>query len=351
MIDSTDKITADIFRFNPPSFSEEQLDRILGSEYGLSGTMEALVGERDQNTRVIAKNGSQYVLKVSSPDETSDAVDLQVKTLEHVRNVDPGLDIPVHVPTRQGLLVTHTVSDEGVSHQVRLLTYLSGTPVLYSQRPSLAGVKKMGVLMGRLCQALSGFDHPAAEHFMPWDLMNGVVVNERMIDRYLPQSLQTSCETLIERLTKESLPLMATLPSQVIHSDIHAGNVLTNPEKPDEIHGIIDFGDLVKRPLVVDLAGALANLVDQYDDVIGVSRQFIAGFRDYCDIDDEQLDLLYDAICAREILTVLLFNFRLAEVGYDSELVNVYLPMTLTGLDRLLQVDHQAFCNAIKSPA
>ena len=53
---------------------------------------------------------------------------------------------------------------------------------------------------------------------------------------------------------------MLTLPAQTIHNDGHWGNVLCDPAAPDTITGVIDFGDQVEGPLVVDLATSMFGL-------------------------------------------------------------------------------------------
>ncbi|WP_163066531.1 phosphotransferase, partial [Acinetobacter baumannii] len=46
--------------------------------------------------------------------------------------------------------------------------------------------------------------------------------------------------------------------SQVVHNDFNPHNVLAGATDDDEIAGVIDFGDMVRSPLIQDLATACA---------------------------------------------------------------------------------------------
>jgi Ser/Thr protein kinase RdoA (MazF antagonist) len=41
------------------------------------------------------------------------------------------------------------------------------------------------------------------------------------------------------------------LRRQVIHSDLHGDNVLTVSDDENRIAGVIDFGDMVRAPLIM----------------------------------------------------------------------------------------------------
>lgn len=336
-------ISANDFRFNPPTFHDSELQAILDREFGVTGSMKRLEGERDQNTHVRTADGTEYVLKISSPHEAPQSVDFQIQALEHLREVDPGLPVPRHIPSRGGGFSSVVKDAGGSTHFVRLLTFVPGEPMLDLTAPALHTIRQIGELCGRLCRALSGFDHPAAAHFMAWDMMNGLLNADSFVEKYLPKDMAADLAPELRRLSEESLPAMARFPSQVIHSDVHAGNLLVDPDRPDRVCGIIDFGDMIKRPLVVDLAGSLASFTERDPDVVTVSRAYIEGFEKHLTVPDEQIAVLYDALWARHILSVLLFRFRLEEVGPDEQITDVYLPNILIGIRNMQAVQRDAF--------
>ena len=63
---------------------------------------------------------------------------------------------------------------------------------------------------------------------------------------------------VLNRFRKEILPHLGDMPSGVIHGDLNDANVLINPENLDDVHGVIDTGDIMYAPLVADLGIALA---------------------------------------------------------------------------------------------
>ena len=71
-------LTAADLNFNPPQFPQQTLTDALLHHYGISGSLHALDGERDQNHRVACADGREFVFKVSSPGEASGAVDFQI---------------------------------------------------------------------------------------------------------------------------------------------------------------------------------------------------------------------------------------------------------------------------------
>ena len=341
--------TAADLRFTPPAFSKAEAAALLDREYGLSGAMDALVGERDQNLRVTAPDGRRYVLKIASPHESEALVDLQISGLEHIRHADPGLPVPRHIETRDGRLSTILTDPSGVGHYVRLLTYLPGRPLGDLPPPGIGTIRDIGGLLGRMCRALRDFSHPAATHFMPWDILNGLVVRDSFKTRYLPPDLREPCAPHFERLESGTLQRMRDLPAQVIHNDAHTGNLLCDPDRPEAITGCIDFGDMIERPLVVDLSCALQNIIERDTDIVGCSRALVGGFARHMPVPDEQLVLLYDGLFARSVLSVQLFLFRLEKLGEDETIGRADLPGAVRGLETLLATDRARFTSEIMS--
>ena len=58
------------------------------------------------------------------------------------------------------------------------------------------------------------------------------------------------------------VPLLDTLTSQVgPDGDFSPFNVLVDPDKPDYVTGIIDFGDVVRTSVIFDISVTMANLL------------------------------------------------------------------------------------------
>lgn len=341
------KLTPDDLRFTPPTFAEEVLRPFLKQRYGVTGDFTRLAGERDQNFRIQTTGGAAYVLKISSPDEMPLLVDLQIRVLEHIEKVNPLLPVPRHLRSRDGAYSATLHDSDGRAHSVRLLSYLPGTPLGDLGEVSLATIRNLGILQGNLCLALRGFSHPAAAHFMPWDSMNGLVTAPCLRIEYLPPELVGRAQAVLEHLEQVAMPALHGLDAQVIHNDAHGGNVLLDPDNPEQIVGLIDFGDVVHRPVVIDLSISLASMVERYPDYLGAARALVGGFDEQMKIPEAQRELLYDAVLARQILTVQLLTFRRAHTQCAPELGEVDLPNSIRGLLATLNIDRNEFLDAI----
>jgi len=348
MLRSTpDVLTAESLRFTPPQLPIRQLREFLDKCWGIRGTLEQLLGERDQNCRVTANDGRRFVLKVSGVLEDPALVDFQVKALQHIAATDPDLPVPRLIPSLAGNVVETLAAAGNDRHAVRLLSYLDGRPLGDFPPPNRTTLKHIGALQGRLCHALASFSHPAASHFMPWDSLNGLVVSPQLRATPMPGDLAQRCAPILDRLEYESLAKMRALPVQVIHNDGHSGNVLCDAESPERVVGVIDFGDMTERPLIVELATSLTSMMEETNDALGDAAALVTGFKEFMPLPDAERNLLFDAVLARAILVVELLSFRMLN---DAELVPVLkggLDDATRGLEAALAIDPRQFLEAI----
>ncbi len=346
-----DIFSADGLRFNPPTFAASELADFLRRQYGISGEFGELEGERDQNFRVTCADGQRFVFKISGIDEDASVVDFQLRALEHIKLVDPELPVPRHVAGLDGEFLSRIFDAEGNAYHARLLTYLDGSPLFEFGAPSRHTIRCLGRLQARLSLALRDFSHPAATHFMPWDAMNGLVVSETLCRDYLPSTMTDACAQVLERLQQTALPALLQLPTQVIHNDMHLQNVLVDPARPGEITGIIDFGDIVQRPLVQDLSTSLVMIAELTADLVSAAINLLAGFDEVCPLPAEQRELLYDALCARAILSVQLTRFYQLNVPDSDKYDDDDCAGVIQCLERILATDRSEFTRAIQLSA
>lgn len=340
-------LTPEHLRFVPPALPESKLIEFVEGAWNIAGRLKPLPGERDQNFRLASEDGQHYVLKVGSPLEDLSLVDYQVQALLRIEAIDATIPVPRLVSSISGTRVERLVDDNGEAHSVRLLSFLPGTPIRDFMPPSAEACHAVGRLQGRICAALLGFSHEAADHFMPWDAMNGLVVSSTLCSDFLPGELQRICRPYLDRLENESLPRMHALPAQVIHNDAHTGNVLCDPQDPDEITGIIDFGDLAHRPVLTDLATSLTSFMGHAENPLEAACALVRGFDEVFPVPHEQLELLYDALLARSILTVQLLSFRARHTDHDQSLLAVDLPDAIDNLHAIIETKPDKFLEAI----
>ena len=109
----------------------------------------------------------------------------------------------------------------------------------------------------------------------------------------------------LKRRLKLKRRKLLTLRRQVIHNDMHPGNILLG--SAGEISGIIDLGDAIKAPLIQDLAVSATSLVEAAPHAAADPLQdLIDGFCSACPLTAEDLGLLHDAMIMRSILSVVL---------------------------------------------
>jgi hydroxylysine kinase len=304
-------LTAEDLRFNPPSYDKAVLARAAADLFGVQGELEPLVGERDQNMLLTTAEGEKFVLKVSGHLEDPLVTELQTDALLHLEKTSPEIPVPRIVPTRHGLSAGTFAGDGGVEHIIRLLTHVPGITFDDASEVSREDLRTIGAFQGRVCRALASFHHPAADHFMPWDIANGLLDSDEL---WLGASIGTHeiAGPLRGRMAERVLPAMKKLRSQIIHGDAHVGNLLRPSADSHRVCGLIDFGDMVEAPMVIDLAVSAASFIGASQDAIGAVVSLAQGFNEVVPLSEDETGLLYDLILARHVLSALLFDFQLA---------------------------------------
>lgn len=332
-------------RLVPPTLPTAILASWATELYGLTGQLERLQGERDQNHRLTAPDGQQYVLKVSSALEDPATVDFQTKALLHLADAAPELPVPRVLPTLDGDHLTPRTAPDGATHVVRLLTYLPGIS-FEDGEVSPTALLQIGRFQGRLCRALADFRHPAAHAFMPWDLNNGLLGTDALWAGASPAT-RRQLDPVRGHLVDEVLPALAELRTQVIHNDAHRGNLLRPGPDSDRLVGLIDFGDLVHSSLAADLASSAASFVDNGADPAAGLVGLTQGFHEAIPLHPEELQLLPDLVLARLALAALVFDLRIAAGGDDADAVAAVRTMVLDWIATWLELDSRRLADRL----
>lgn len=336
-------LNADDLKFNPPRFTVKELHDFLLSQYGMTGELKPLAGERDQNMRFTNTDGKQYVLKIASPDELDETVDFQIKALLHLQKEDPELTVPVQIKTLSGEQAAVIKNKHKKAHWARLVSYVDGEPLDLYDPLSLETIRAMGRITGRLCAALKRFNHPAAQNFMPWDGLNGLIFSAELRENYIPDDLKTLVESHLKRLEQVSLPKLLALPHQVIHHDGHSGNIMCKTGVPEIITGVIDFGDLIYRPIVMDISIVLTSAIDN-NNILDATTALLEGYSEHTPVPNEQRALLYDAVAISLIIAVQLYSYRAKHHADDPEKIRQEdLVGTIETTRRFLEFDRDIF--------
>ena len=105
-------------------------------------------------------------------------------------------------------------------------------------------------------------------------------------------------------------PRLSGLRRQVIHNDFNPHNVLVSHEDHACVTGILDFGDMVHTPLIVDLATACAYQVSPAARPLQSVGEFAAAYNAVIPLDPAEMAVLLDLIMARLITTIVITNWR-----------------------------------------
>ena len=278
-------------------------ERLVLQAYGLQATAERLTGERDENFRMTAA-GEQYVFKVANPAEDPLVTELPIAALLHVERVDPDFPSPRVRHDLMGRSHIQFNDSTGLARTGRLVTYLSGKPLMSAVRSPQQRVN-CGRIAARLGRALRDFEHPANRRVLAWDLRNVLKLHRLLED--LPDLPQADfVGDFITRFTTEVAPRLAATRHQFVHNDLNSSNVLVDPADETVVAGIIDFGDSVYTALVADVAIAA---VAQISDIATAPESISDLVRGYEEIEPllaTELEILNWLIAARVVVAVLI---------------------------------------------
>jgi len=269
--------------------------------------VQPLVSERDQNFKLRCPDGGRYVLKISNHAEQFEVIDFQNQALLHVASRDPAIPLPRVIPTLAGSLHGR-IEHDGQIHCVRVLSWLDGR-VMHATTAGPALAREMGRLLARLGAALQGFDHPGSSLPLLWDMKRAASLAD-LVGCIEEPALRRLVEETLATFVARVKPVLDSLRTQVIHNDMNPGNILIDSEKPARISGLIDFGDLTKSPLIMDLAVAAAYQLSPGDDPLAGVLPMIAGYHGIEPLQPVEMELLTDLIRTRLITSLLIGSYR-----------------------------------------
>ncbi len=253
-------------------------------------------------------------MKLANSAEDVGVTDFQNQALLHVARADRDFPVPRVIAAADGELLLSVDGDDGRVHKARLLSWLQGTPLQYADI-DVSVARPLGQALARLDTALYGFQHNSSDYSLLWDLKRGACLRDLL--QYVDDSgLRSMCKSVLDRFESEIEPVLPGLRWQVIYNDLNPSNVLFEPGSCDEVAGVIDFGDIVYSPLIVDVAVACAYLVCEDGDTLADVESFLDAYTSVLPLRPEEVDVLYGLIVLRKVMTVLITNWRAA--GYPE---------------------------------
>eukprot|EP01102_Stenamoeba_stenopodia_P010334 TRINITY_DN3100_c0_g1_i6.p1 TRINITY_DN3100_c0_g1~~TRINITY_DN3100_c0_g1_i6.p1 ORF type:complete len:297 (-),score=64.15 TRINITY_DN3100_c0_g1_i6:12-902(-) len=211
--------------------------------------------KKDESTKA-----DQFVLKIANKYEVYEALDLQNKTMGHLKS--KGVTAPYVIPSNTNeMILSVQVFENEPPRLVRLLSFLEGKVLSQAKNMPKELFVSIGKSLAELDQALSDFEHPAAikrGEELDWNLANAarVLADIDAIRHYESKERVQIVEKIREKFV-ETAKRFDELPNGVVQGDANEGNIIINHDETAVV-GFIDYGDaaLVKR--VFDLAIVLA---------------------------------------------------------------------------------------------
>jgi Ser/Thr protein kinase RdoA (MazF antagonist) len=230
--------------------------------------------------------------------------DFQTKALLHLADHAPNLPVPKVIHSRDGSAMVH--APQGT---IRLLSYLEGE-LLHKAAPSSRLRTSVGAIAAQISNGLAGFSHPAEQHFLQWDLKNAAHLRPMLTD-ISDIDLRTRATRALDHFEEYVQPTLVNCRQQVVHNDLNPHNIVLKFADHGVVAGIIDFGDMVKTPLVCDLAIVAGYLIDT-DNPEQSIIDVIESYHQHLPLTESELSLVYDLIVLRYVATLAITSHRAA---------------------------------------
>ena len=316
-----------------PQFTEQDAVSIVKDLYGIQATAAPLPSERDQNFLMSAEAGDCFVLKIANALEDRTMLDCQNQTMQHLaRHV---AFCPRVVAAKTDHLISEIRSSTDEVHNVRLVTYLPGTPMGSVKRHSAGLLEDLGRCAGEMDRAMADFDHPGAHRDFYWDLAKGL----QIVKEYLALIPDAAFRKLIEKFTQDFeqyvTPLLPGLRKSVIHNDANDYNVIVGGNddlytRNQRVVGVIDFGDMVYSHTVGNLAIAVAYAILDKSDPLRTAAHMVKGYHRAYPLEEAEIVSLYLMVCMRLCMSACIAAHQLKERPDNDYLSISQMPIQRT---------------------
>lgn len=337
-------------RANPP-LKEGEAARLAREIYALEVRATALPGEYDDNFRLHAGDGREFVLKIMHPSREPSFVDLQCRALEHLNQAAPQLALPrvCGVPRKTEAFASARVSD-GSTRLIWMLAYESGALLAEAKPHSPGLLRSLGRFLGEMDSALASFSHPSAQRELQWDLAKADWIRGQL--QHVPDPARRA---LVERfLSLYEAEVVASLPHlrrSVIHGDANDYNVLLSDPwpQPRKVTSLLDFGDMHFGLTAAEPAVAAAYAALGKENPLRAAATVVAGYHAAYPLQETEVAVLFPLIAMRLAVSVVVSAQR-KSLRPDEPYMTISEAPAWEALERLAQIHprfaHYAFREA-----
>jgi Ser/Thr protein kinase RdoA (MazF antagonist) len=318
----------------PPNLSTEELAKAVSLQFGLAGDYTELISERDRNFRLRTRDGKSYVVKATCLAEDAIVTDFQISALIHLENRGVTF-VPRIVRTPSGRDRGSVRSEDGSELCLRVVTWLSGE-LLRDVDVTAKIAQRFGRRLAELNVALEDFSHDGEAQTLLWDSQRAGELRG-LLGHINDKAVRESVEAVLDDFDSRVKPALPDLPQQVIHNDANDENVLL--DESGDVSGIIDFGDMMKAPRVIDIATA-ASYLRTPDDPLRLIEPFAVAYNRENALLGAEFDVLFDLIRTRLSMTLIILHWRLAARDEDDPYRQKSLAANSNALDFLQKLSN-----------
>lgn len=335
----------DVLNNPAPMIDEAGAEALVKGHYGIEAKAQTLACERDANFHMTTALGTGFTLKVSNSAEPEISTNFQTEALLWLERADATLPVPKVVRALNGRSELFLPMADGRSSVVRLLTWLDGVPVVrVGVTPRLRS--GLGATLARLGKALHGFEHPGSDHEILWDIKHAAKLRP-LLDELADAGLRGSLLAELNHFEAVVRPALDDLRCQVVHNDLNHHNALVNPWQPDEISGVLDFGDMVRTPLIIDLAVAASYHTHLEEAALAPVCEIVGAYHRILPLERGEVALLRDLIVARLMTTVAITEWRAARYPANAAYILRNTGPAKTGLARFATLPREEVTQAL----
>jgi Ser/Thr protein kinase RdoA (MazF antagonist) len=298
------------------SLSEADIERVVQQGYGLTVVEQRrLGGEVDQNVWIKTDDSREFLFKGSAGTIDSSLL-WQEKVLSHLATTAPQLPVPRLIPARSGAAML-AVEIGGLSVVTRLLTWMPGKMMADVAEPPDYLLYDLGVVAGRLTQALADLEVGDFDESHHWDIRKSREAVDEALAFVSDEADRWAVSALIRRFD-EVIPDLGQLPSGVVHHDLNDFNVLAAPDRDDRwvITGVIDVNDSMFTIRVAELAIAVAYAMLRQEDPLHAAVTVVAGFNSVVPLDDREIKVVFPLAGARLCVNATTWTRRTIEAHH-----------------------------------
>lgn len=301
-----------------------QISQLIQENFGLTGEITPLPGERDLNFKIQTAQES-YIFKIHDASER-EFIELQQIILEKVSQISQ-LNQPKPITSATG----KNLIDLPEGKIGRLLTWADGE--LFSQSDKTPKLKQsLGTAVALVDKHLVDLD--VSNHLITLNRPFGwnVLQAKNLVDQISlikDEQLKVEVKQAFEFALTQVMPKLAQLPTQAIHNDANDNNIVV---KDNQVVSLIDFGDVINAPRVSGLAVACAYAISDLTDPILDILPVIRGYHLVTPLTASELELIFGLIKLRVATSIVM-----AAIQSAAQPENEYLLISQDWFNQLIK--------------